>query len=152
MTKRVKGLVGKWVSELVPGMTRSYDTGYNVGLRRCADELAEALAADRAEAGELPELPEPHARMVPGGGSFGDPNPVGPVSLVDIYTAVQLREYAIQAVRQAANAIFAEGWYLACDWLERDDLKFDVDSPTFAADRAARLAALLTLLENNSDR
>lgn len=51
-----------------------------------------------------------------------------------------------------SNAIFAEGWYLACDWLERDDLKFDVDSPAFAADRAARLAALLTLLENNSDR
>ena len=69
-----------------------------------------------------------------------------------VYTAAQLREYAIQAVRQAANAIFAEGWYLACDWLERDDLKFDVDSPAFAADRAARLAALLTLLENNSDR
>ena len=70
----------------------------------------------------------------------------------DYYTADQLREYAIQAVRQAANAIFAEGWYLVCDWLERDDLKFDVDSPAFAADRAARLAALLTLLENNSDR
>ena len=69
-----------------------------------------------------------------------------------LYTAAQLREYATQAVRQAANAIFAEGWYLACDWLERDDLKFDVDSPAFAADRAARLAALLTLLENNSER
>ena len=65
-----------------------------------------------------------------------------------LYTADQLREYATEA----ANAIFAEGWYLACDWLERDDLKFDVDSPAFAADRAARLAALLTLLENNSDR
>ena len=69
-----------------------------------------------------------------------------------VYTAAQLREYAIQAVRQAANAIFAEGWYQACDWMERDDLKFDVDSPAFAADRAARLAVLLTLLENNSDR
>ena len=69
-----------------------------------------------------------------------------------LYTADQLRAYAMQAVRQAANAIFAEGWYLACDWIERDDLKFDVDSPAFAADRAARLAALLTLLENNSDR
>ena len=87
----------------------------------------------------LPELPTPD-RIV---GTF---YPKG------LYTADQLREYAIQAVRQAANAIFAEGWYLACDWLERDDLKFDVDSPAFAADRAARLAALLTLLENNSDR
>lgn len=69
-----------------------------------------------------------------------------------LYTAAQLREYATEAVRQAANTIFAEGWYLACDWLERDDLKFDVDSPAFAADRAARLAALLTPSETNSER
>lgn len=65
--------------------------------------------------------------------------------------AAQVQAAPQEAVRQAANAIFAEGWYQACDWLERDDLKFDVDSPAFAADRAARLAALLTLLENNSD-
>ena len=87
---------------------------------------------------QLPEVPIPHSHTV----VFGTP----------LYTDDQLREYATEAVRQAANAIFAEGWYLACDWLERDDLKFDVDSPTFAADRAARIAALLTLLENNSDR
>ena len=68
------------------------------------------------------------------------------------YTAAQLREYATEAVRQAANAIFAEGWYLACDWASRDDLKFDVDSPAFAADRAARLASLFTPPEPNSDR
>ena len=89
----------------------------------------------------LPEVPEPFMDL------HRDLTPV----IYDAWAA-QLREYAIQAVRQAANAIFAEGWYLACDWLERDDLKFDVDSPAFAADRAARLAALLTLLENNSDR
>ena len=90
---------------------------------------------------QLPEVPEPFMDL------HRDLTPV----IYDAWAA-QLREYAIQAVRQAANAIFAEGWYLACDWLERDDLKFDVDSPAFAADRAARLAALLTLLENNSDR
>lgn len=72
--------------------------------------------------------------------------------LVPSEIRAQLREYATEAVRQAANAIFAEGWYLACDWIERDDLKFDVDSPAFAADRAARLAALLTPPEPNSDR
>ena len=88
-------------------------------------------------AAQLPEVPKPQKECWIGH---------------ELYTAAQLREYATQAVRQAANAIFAEGWYLACDWLERDDLKFDVDSPAFAADRAARLAALLTLLENNSER
>ena len=30
-----------------------------------------------------------------------------------VYTAAQLREYATEAVRQAASAIFAEGWSLS---------------------------------------
>lgn len=56
MTARaVEGLVAKWIDELVRGATESFDAGYNFSRRQCADDLKEALTADRAESGELPD-------------------------------------------------------------------------------------------------
>lgn len=101
---------------------------------------------------QLPEVPAPIGHLH-SDDDFCRTVPVYPdLWPVDVYTAAQLRECATEAVRQAANAIFAEGWYLACDWASRDDLKFDVDSPAFEADRAARLGNLFTPSEPNSDR
>lgn len=89
MTKRVEGLVAKWRQEV---QDRRYQAPLDRIAIRHAQELEQALAADRAEAGELPELPEPVGAMERA--AWG-PKP-------DYYTADQLRAYGQQCARAAS--------------------------------------------------
>jgi len=46
---------------------------------------------------------------------------------------------------------FAEGWRMAADWANRDDLLPDMDSPQYAKERDERLAELRPAVESMTD-